>query len=655
MHRTANRSFLLPLLATLALAAAGTAGAADFWLVAGPVPGGVTMPDGAVVPMWGYGLEPDSDFTTIEAVPTVPGPRLAVPPGDSVVNINLYNNLTVPTSVIIPGQIRATSVQRLSPTDPDYPSQAPEGRIWSFDSETAPGTSALYSWTAFRDGSFIYKSGTHQQVQVPMGLYGAITRDFAAGPPAQVYDGVAYDTEVVLVYSAVDPVLNAAVVGGTYGPGGTITSTLHSNPQYFLVNGQPYSTAAPIVYAGGAVGQTTLLRFVSAATDSIIPTFYNTHVQAVAEDGHPYPYPFTQYTVTLVPSKTVDVLFEPTRGGTFPVVDRTLHLTNAAAPDGGWIFKLTVTADPNQPVAMTDAYFVDEDPATPLAVAAAGVLANDSGGVGPLSAFLVQDVLHGTLVLNADGSFEYTPDTDYFGADFFLYEARDGTTASEPVAVVIRIDPVNDLPTTVADALTTFEDVPLNLPAPGLLANDVDVDNDPLIAVLLSNPANGTVGLLGSGALTYTPSADWFGVDSFTYEARDAAGSGGRALVTVTVTPVNDVPVAEVDILPMVPANQPFNLAAPGLLSNDWDPEGDLLRVVATPVFSPWHGALTLNQDGSLTYTPDPDYVGVDYFRYKINDGQLNSLAQHVWIFVNPIFYGGFEGGDLGGWSTVGQ
>ncbi len=651
MLKKASSRSLLPLLAVALLVAAGQAGAVTVNLCAGPV--AKTMPDATVVPMWGFALD-----TGGVCAAQVPGPTLAVPVGDTTVDIFLRNTLTVPVSIMIPGQVQATTAVRIPEGDPSYPSPAGTGgRIRSFTAETAPGTTQLYSWTGFRPGTYLYKSGTHQQVQVPMGLYGAITQDFAAGPPAQAYDGVTYDNQVVVVYSAVDPVLNAAVVTpGAYGAGGTVmTSTLDSSPRYFLVNGQPFSTAAPIQYPAGPVGLTTLLRLVNASTATMVPTFYGEDVRVVAEHGHAYPFPLTQHSVDLAAGMTRDALFTPTRGGLYPVVDRTLHLTNAAAPDGGWIFKLAVAGDPNRPVATTDAYATTEDVAS--FSSPVSVLANDVAGLGgPITAAtLVQDVLHGTLALLADGTFTYTPDADYSGADFFLYTARDGVpNASEPVAAVIRIDPVNDPPVAVADDLTTAEDLPLVLPAPGVLGNDVDVDGDALSALLVSLPANGSVSLLASGALTYTPNPNWSGVDGFQYEARDAVASGGVATVTVAVAPVNDVPLAVTDVLPVALLDTPLVVAAPGVLVNDSDPldtpPGPLTAVL---VDAPFRGGVVLNPDGSLTYTPDQGFVGVDWFRYKVSDGELNSLAVKAYVLVSPVFYNGFENGDFGDWTVV--
>ena len=120
---------------------------------------------------------------------------------------------------------------------------------------------------------------------------------------------------------------------------------------------------------------------------------------------------------------------------------------------------VTITVDPvnHAPTAVADAYSVAEDGS--LTVPAAGVLANDSD-VDPnttLSAFLADDVSHGKLTLNADGSFVYTPNALYRGTDSFTYQAYDGSLASAKTTVTLTVTPVNHAPTANGDAYTLAE------------------------------------------------------------------------------------------------------------------------------------------------------------------------------------------------------
>ena len=185
-------------------------------------------------------------------------------------------------------------------------------------------------------------------------------------------------------------------------------------------------------------------------------------------------------------------------------------------------------------MAANDAYTTDED--TPRTVAAPGVLGNDSDVDGvSLTAVLVTGPAHGTLTLNADGSFTYTPAANYNGPDSFTYQASDGLAQSTVATVSVTINPVNDAPVAVNDTYTTTQDTPLTVPAPGVLGNDTDVDGGTLTAALVTGPANGTLTLNADGSFTYTPAAGFSGTDSFTYQASDGTAASAPATVSLTI------------------------------------------------------------------------------------------------------------------------
>jgi VCBS repeat-containing protein len=152
--------------------------------------------------------------------------------------------------------------------------------------------------------------------------------------------------------------------------------------------------------------------------------------------------------------------------------------------------------------------------------------------------------VNGTLTLNLDGSFTYMPDPDFNGSDSFTYFANDGLANSNTATVTITIDPVNDPPVANDDTATTPENTVLIVPAPGVLVNDTDLENDPLTAILVTGPANGALSFFPDGGYVYTPTLNFNGLDSFTYQANDGQLSSNVATVTISVGPVNDPPVA---------------------------------------------------------------------------------------------------------------
>ncbi len=314
---------------------AGTSAALDVYLAAKAFNKTIVLNGqgaAAVVPMWGFVQDADSDLSTDGGeTPTAPGPMITVPASDPVLNIHLRNDLPEPISVVIPGQAASLAPTRL-----------PDGRVRSFTYETAPGAVGTYTWN-LRPGTYLYQSGTHPAVQVQMGLYGCVKKDFSAG---QAYAGpsTAYDNEVVLLYSEIDPALHAAVANGTYGTQ-AYPSPIQYAPRYFLVNGDPYPAAEPIADHALTSGERVLLRFLNAGLESRVPTLQNLFVRVVAEDGHAYLYPKEQYSVLLAAGKTVDALLAaPASAGavSYPIYDRRLGLTNGTTAPGGMLAFLEI-------------------------------------------------------------------------------------------------------------------------------------------------------------------------------------------------------------------------------------------------------------------------------------------------------------------------
>ena len=184
---------------------------------------------------------------------------------------------------------------------------------------------------------------------------------------------------------------------------------------------------------------------------------------------------------------------------------------------------------------------------------------------------------------------------------------------------------VNHRPDAVDDSATTDEDAPVVI---DVLSNDTDVDGDTLSVVSVSDPAHGSATINEDGTVTYTPDPDFNGVDTFTYTITDGNGGSDTATVTVTVRPVNDGPDAVDD---SATTDEDTSVTIP-VLANDTDPDGDTLSVVS--VSDPAHGSVTVNPDGTVTYTPDPDFNGVDTFTYTITDGNGGSDTATVTVTV---------------------
>ncbi len=298
-----------------------------------------------------------------------------------------------------------------------------------------------------------------------------------------------------------------------------------------------------------------------------------------------------------------------------------------------WITTLVSTN--RAPVAQDDSYTMVED--TVLTVSTPGILANDSDLDGnALSAVLSASPTNGTLTLGANGSFTYRPNTNFNGFDHFTYRANDGKTNSGIATVTICVTPTNDVPIARNDQYSTPEDTVLAISAPGVLSNDTDADGDALTAIIATQPGNGQVSLSANGGFTYAPNTNFNGTDSFTYRANDGTANSGIATVTITVTPVNDPPVARNDAY-TVNENSVLTINAPGILANDSDADGNALTAILAN--GPTNGVLSLNANGSFIYTPNTNYNGTDTFSYRANDGVANSGVAIVSITVLPVNY----------------
>src|SRR5207247_279090 len=270
----------------------------------------------------------------------------------------------------------------------------------------------------------------------------------------------------------------------------------------------------------------------------------------------------------------------------------------------------TITGVNDAPVAVNDSYSTAED--TTLNVAAPGVLANDSDVDGDtLSAVLVSQPTHGSLTLNSNGSFSYVPAANYNGADSFTYKANDGQADSRIATVSITITGVNDAPVAVNDSYTTAEETTLNVAPLAYTTLFRSVDGDTLSAVLVSQPTHGSLTLNSNGSFSYVPAVTYNGRDSFRSEERRVGKDSSIATVSITITGVNDAPVAVNDSYTTA-EDTTLNVGAPCVLINDSDVDGDTLSAVL--VSQPTHGSLTLNANGSFSYVPAVTYNGRDSF-----------------------------------------
>ncbi|MCX7843915.1 MAG: cadherin-like domain-containing protein, partial [Candidatus Bipolaricaulota bacterium] len=326
----------------------------------------------------------------------------------------------------------------------------------------------------------------------------------------------------------------------------------------------------------------------------------------------------TQGTLTLNPNGSFTYTPPANWTGTTTFTYRAKDTSNAYSNTA----TVTITVQNRSPTAQNDNYYTYMG--IPLTRSAPGVLANDFDPDGdPLTVELVTPPTNGTVTLNSDGSFVYTPNPGFWGDDYFWYRCWDGTAYSNVARVWIG---VLDYPIGQNDSFTIFKNTPTLIPAPGVLANDYDPRGRPLTV----SPAVGNCSSPDPScpvALTIYPDGAVFAVPLANYTGSYSAGwyglrnSDGQSQCcwTVTIHVQNRSPVAENDSY-TTHKNTPLTINTPGVLANDSDPDPSPESLTAELLSGPAQGTLTLNPNGSFTYTPPANWTGTTTFTYRAKD-----------------------------------
>ncbi len=335
-----------------------------------------------------------------------------------------------------------------------------------------------------------------------------------------------------------------------------------------------------------------------------------------------------------------------------------------------------VLPTPDPPVAHDDFSATDED--TVLNVAGAGgLLHNDSDVDGDMLMITTIDgaaYTTGTqitltsgalLIVDADGSYSYDPNGQFkllsFGdstTDAFTYRVDDGTGLTDAAVVTIVIAGLNDPPASLDDGGTTDEATPLEVAAGsgGLLDNDFDMNGDVLSFTAINGqpytpgtevqlPSGALLTVRADGSYRYDPNGKFefigegqAGTDTFTYTISDGLGGTGTAMVTITISGLNDPPLAQDDYV-VAQNDRPVTVS---IKANDSDPDSDPLNV--TVLSTPSIGSTVLNPDGTITYDPDPEFRGTVEIDYRIEDpyGEISEATLTIRL-IDPFTYDSFN------------
>ncbi|MBQ4835874.1 Ig-like domain-containing protein [Pseudoalteromonas luteoviolacea] len=286
-------------------------------------------------------------------------------------------------------------------------------------------------------------------------------------------------------------------------------------------------------------------------------------------------------------------------------------------------------------LTLNNTYKVEKN--TELSVSSNGVLVNDihlGNQELQVETQPERDVSNGTLVLNSDGTFVYTPNAEFVGEDSFTYNVRsnDGEVQTAEVTIIVEEEVTNQPPVAVNDLFETSEDFILSVAAPGVLENDSDEALSGVSLGIESATSSGTLELTEEGGFRYIPNANFAGQDVFIYSITDEAGLSASAHGVITVVAVNDPPIANDDSVE-VAQGQAVSISA---TNNDEDIDGQLDLTTLEIIMPPMHGSVSVNSGtGQFVYQSNADFRGEDYFIYVVSDNEgARSNEALVRIFV---------------------
>ena len=310
----------------------------------------------------------------------------------------------------------------------------------------------------------------------------------------------------------------------------------------------------------------------------------------------------------------------------------TYTVSDGTDSDDTGTLTVTVTSVDDAPVAIVDTATVDEDAATTSIDVIANDTDADTGDTLTLTA--VASAGTGTVAINLDGvSVDYTPAADFNGTEVITYTVSDGTLTDETGTLTVTVNPVNDfLPIAVVDTETVLEDAATT--SIDVIANDTDEDTeDTLTLTAVTTAGTGTVAINSDGvSVDYTPAADFNGTEEITYTVSDGTDSDETGTLTVTVTSVNDAPVAYED---RVLVDEDSATTSIDVIANDIDVDtGDTLTLTA--VTTSGLGTVAINIDNvSVDYTPLNGFEGSEVITYTVSDGTLTDETGTLTVIVN--------------------
>ena len=324
--------------------------------------------------------------------------------------------------------------------------------------------------------------------------------------------------------------------------------------------------------------------------------------------------------VTLKPDNTLSYQPSP---DFFGLTTLTYIIMDGRAGISTGSVTVTVQSENDAPIAVDDFAQGYEDTALTL-----DVVANDSDP--DADALIITHLIasSGFATIQPDNTVRYQPAENFNGDASIRYTVSDQRGGSAQANIKLSIQAVNDAPVALNDAITTHEDIPVII---HVLENDSDIDSDLLSLDSVSViSGNGRVAISESKRITFVPERDFHGLVSIAYTISDELGKSASALITVRVHPVNDLPTVK---NAAAETEQGLEMTL-NILANASDIDGDILKIISATVEN---GEVSFDENGTVIYTPQADFSGLDILSYRISDGQGGQASAELAISVLAV------------------
>jgi uncharacterized protein (TIGR03382 family) len=500
--------------------------------------------------------------------------------------------------------------------------------------------STTFTYTV-SDGNGGTDTGTVTVTVVPVNDLPTANNDsflVAVNSGATAFNVLANDTSVP------DTGETLTIIAVTQPANGTVTFT-GSNVSFTPAPNFTGITTFTYTVSDGNGGTATATVTVNVGTNNNIPPTANDDSYTVAEDSGANVLNVLAndtFAPDVGETLTVTAVTQPV-SGTVSFTPANVSFTPAANFSGTVLFTYTVsdgnsgfdtatvtvvvTPENDAPNANDDTFMVAEDSgATVLDVLANDTVVPDVGE--SLTVRSVTQPANGTVTL-VGGVVRYRPPANFSGPTTFTYTVSDGNGGFDTATVTVTVTETNDPPVANNDTLMVAEDSGATVV--DVLANDSSAPDtgETLTVTAVTQPANGTATLAG-GEVSFTPAPNFFGTTVFTYTIFDGRGATGTAMVTVTVTPVNDAPNANDDSYTVAENSGATVLDV--LINDTFAPDvGETLTVAA--VTQPANGTVTLSA-GVVRFTPNANFSGTTTFTYTVSDGNGGSDTATVTVEV---------------------